>query len=272
MPAARRRLNLEQVVDDLVIRLRFILPPIGNVARTHPLFGLGDEPHLASIFREARIWWLTNELGQLDADGRRSLIDEVLERNADEAILASVGLFGSASFPELTEDDVERMQAWYELPRPPPRAIRDALALRVLTVWFIAKPSQIVTEKLESWLLSTTAGLLRAALVVSVGLAHQSSSRHGSLLVRALNCIPVILNLGESDVDSAAGWLLSSVWPIEPSLIEDWLHAHGALLSRKVFRIAVGRMPTHVRSQLTTAWKAQRQRQRLNAAKGKSTC
>ncbi len=210
------------------------------------------------MFREVRVWWLKNELGQLDTDARRSLIDEVLERSANEAILTSVGLFGSVSFPELTEADIGRMQFWYELPNPPPRSIRDALALRVWTAWVIAKPPLIVSGKLESWLLLTTPGLLRAALVVSVGLAHQSSN-HISLIIRALNCVPVILNLGESEVDSATGWLLSSVWPIEPTVIEDWLQTHGADLSRKLFRIAVGRMPTPIRIKLTSEWKAQRQ-------------
>lgn len=255
MRTARSRPNLEWVVDDLIIRLRCISPEADCPSRTHPLTGLTDEPHLGALLKEARIWWLSNELGQLDASMRRLLMDEVIDRDANDAILAALGLFGCVAFPELNLNDVARMQTWYESPSMPPRILRDALALRVLAPWFGARPPSLVTETLEAWYLPSSPGLLRAALVVSVGLAHQPGRSHLAPIERALECLPVILRLGGSDVDAAAGWLLSSLWPLEPTLVEDWIAHHADALTRKVFRIAVGRMPTPIRVQLTDLWK-----------------
>ncbi len=260
---ARSRPNLELLVDDLATRLRCLSPPALNVARTHPLVGLGDEPHLSSIFRETRIWWRSYELGRLDIEGRRDLIEELLQRDPDEAIVAALGLFGSVSFPELNLEDIARMQAWYEQPRLAPRALRDALALRIWATWFCRNPAQVVSEQFEAWLLSSSPGLLRAAFVVAVGLLRESSDSHRAPVLRALECMPAIIGLGESDVESAAGWLLSSLWPIEPSRVEEWVATHGSILSRKVFRIAIGRMPTPIRTRLSAQWKAQRHKQRL---------
>jgi hypothetical protein len=256
MRTARNRPNLEWVVDDLIVRLRCISPQADYSSRAHLLTGLTNEPHLGALRKEARNWWLSNELGQLDAPMRRLLMDEVFERDAEDAILATLGLFSSVAFPELNLNDIARMQIWLESPTVPPRILRDALALRVLAPWFGERPPNVVAETLRAWFLSSSPGLLRAALVVSVGLAQQPGGSHLAPTTRALECLPVILSLGGSDVDTAAGWLLASLWPLEPSRVEDWIAQHAGALTRKVFRIAVGRMPTPIRVRLTDRWKA----------------
>ena len=257
MPAARRHLDFEALVDDLLLRLRWIAPTTSAVSRAHPIYGLGDEPILIAYFREAKVWWLSNELAALNTEARRWLMYEIYQRSPREAAMLVLALLGTVPFPELRPEDVDVMAAWFESDDLPARSIRDALALRVWLPWFTAQPVNIVDEKLREWLHSHPC-LVRAALVLSVGLSNDSAERHHASLRRVFELLPATLGRGEREVGSAIGWFLSSIWRSEPDLAEQWLMTHAPRLSRKVFRIATGRMPSPVRAPLLERWKASR--------------
>jgi hypothetical protein len=212
------------------------------------------------MFREAQTWWASNRLDLLNLPLRRMLINELLRRSTNEASSAALALFGSVPFPELNLGDVELMQAWFALESGPSRPVRDALAIRVLVPWFAANSEELLAAKLQLWLASERPYLVRAALVVSVGLVHQSVNSHFSTIVRVLERLPNLDFWGEWEVEPAIGWLIANVWRVAPTFVQEWLDIHGAELSRNGFRLAVGRMPTPIRAQLTGEWKAKRKR------------
>jgi hypothetical protein len=255
MPVARRQPNFELLIDDLVIRLRCLLPPNTLQARVHQFFGMGNEPYLTSCFREAQVWWFSNEMARLDLLSRRLMINELLQRSPREASIAALALLGAIPFPELSLSDIEHMQAWFEASSEFPRPTRDALVLRVMTAWFAANPPKILDSKLQSWMVSRFPCQVRSALVLSVGLIHQSVTSHYAPVLGMLDSMPGKLNFRECEIDLALGWLLSKIWLVRPELAQKWLATHGAALSRRSFRIAVARMPSLVRQHLTDNWK-----------------
>jgi len=257
MPAARRHPDFEALVDDLLLRLRWIAPTNSAVSRAHPICGIGDEPVLIAYFREAKVWWLSNELAGLDTEARRWLMYELYQRTPREAAMLVLALVGAVPFPELRVEDIDVMATWFESDDLPARSIRDALALRVWLPWFASQPVNVVDEKLREWLHSHPC-LVRAALVLSVGLSNDSAGRHHASLRRVFDLLPATLGRGEREVGSAIGWFLSSIWRSEPDLAEHWLMTHAPRLSRRVFRIAAGRMPSPVRTRLLTLWKSSR--------------
>ncbi len=258
MPVARRLPNFELLLDDLVIRLRCLLPPNTLHGRFQQFLGTGNEPHLASFYREAQVWWFSNEMARLDLSSRRLLINELLQRSPSEASIASLALFGGIPFPELNLSDIEHMQGWFEAGSDFPRSTRDALVLRVFTPWFAANPPDLLDRKLHFWLTSKFPCLVRSALVLSVGVIHQSVSSHYTPVLGVLDTIPGKLNFTDREIDLAIGWLLSRVWPIAPELAQKWLANHGSALSRRGFRIAVARIPSMIRQELTDNWKLSR--------------
>ncbi len=225
------------------------------MARNYPLYGLTEEPQLRAIFREAKVWWLSNELEDLVSESRRWLICEVFQRSSNEAALLALALFGGIEFPELRLADIEVMQSWFEGAQVPARNVRDALVLKVWLPWFTERPNAVVEEKLREWLHSAP-GLVRAALVTCVGLAQEVQSNEVKSLVMA--SLGSLASQRDREVGSAIGWFLATMWHREPELVERWLNANAARLSRRVYRIAVGRMPTSVRVRLLEKWKASR--------------
>ena len=255
MPVARRLPNFELLLDDLAIRLRCLTPASALQARSHQFFGIGNEPQMAALFREVQVWWFSNELAQLDSLSRRLMINELLQRSPSDASIISLALFGAISFPELGLSDIERMQAWFDADSRIPRSTRDALVLRVLTTWFAVNSPEILRSRLQAWIVSTVPNLVRAALVLSVGLVHQSVASHYAAVFDILDTMPDTLNFNNREIDLAVGWLLSKMWPVEPEMVQKWLAAHGSALTRRGFRIAVARMPNHIRQELADTWK-----------------
>jgi hypothetical protein len=256
MPAARRRPSFEFLVDDLLIRLRCLSTSTPEVARTVPLYGLAEEPQLRALFREAKVWWLTNELAGLEAESRRWLIFEVYQRSPDEAAILALALFGAVAFPELCLEDVETMGSWFDSCPAPARSVRDALVLKVWLPWFMRQSDTTIEGKLCSWMASSPCRV-RAALVLCVGLSHESSSfGSNSAVLGVLSGLSVHRH---HEVGSAIGWFLSTAWHRDPDAVEHWLSANAGKLSRRVFRIAVGRTPTPTRVRLIGLWKASRQ-------------
>ena len=100
------------------------------------------------------------------------------------------------------------------------------------------------------------AASIYSALVLSVGLIHKSIESHYAPVFGMLETMPGKLDFSEREIDLAIGWLMSRVWSIAPELTRKWLVAHGAALSRRGFRIAVARMPSLIRQQLTDNWKS----------------
>ncbi len=135
--------------------------------------------------------------------------------------------------------------------------------------WIAAEPAEVLDDKLQRWLASSSPYLVRVALVVSVGLVHQPIPSHFAPIIRVLQIALDKLDFSNSEVDSAIGWLLANVWSIAPLLVQDWLATHGDNLSRKVFRIAVGRMPSPIRQQLILELKLRQATQRLAGGQAK---
>jgi len=256
MPAARRRPSFELLVDDLQIRLRCLSTSTPQVARTYPLYGFAEEPQLSALFREAKVWWLTNELAGLEAESRRWLIFEVFQRSPDDAAILALALFGAVAFPELCLEDVETMGSWFDGFPAPARSVRDALVLKVWLPWFMRQSDTTIEGKLRSWMASSPC-CVRAALVLSVGLSHESSASCSSSTV--LGLLSGLSVHCHHEVGSAIGWFLSTAWHRDKDAVEHWLSANAGKLSRRVFRIAVGRTPTPTRVRLIGLWKACRQ-------------
>ena len=255
MPVARRLPNFELLLDDLAIRLRCLTPASASQARAYQFFGMGNEPQMVALFREVQVWWFSNDLTQLDSLSRRFMINELLQRKPSDASITSLALFGVIPFPELSLGDIERMQAWFDADSRIPRSTRDALVLRVLTTWFARNPPEILKTRLQAWIVSTVPNLVRAALVLSVGLVHQSVTSHYAAVFEILDTMPDLLNFNDREIDLAAGWLLSKMWPVEPNMVQKWLAVHGAALTRRSFRIAVARMPSNIRQEVADTWK-----------------
>jgi len=257
MQTARRRPDFEVLVDDLFLRLRWVPPTTPSASRSYPLYGLTDEPLLLSYFREAKVWWLSNELSQLDDESRRWLLYELYQRPPKESALLTLSLLGAVPFPELRLEDIDVMASWFECEPLPSRNVRDALVLRIWLRWLVLQPESVVGDKVQEWLRSHPC-LVRAALVLSVGLASESADRYHASLRQVFDSLTSVLGRGEREVGSAVGWFVSSIWRREPELAERWLVANAHRLSRRVYRIAAGRMPSPVRLRLMARWKAAR--------------
>ncbi len=250
--------TFELLVDELLVRLRCLVPPKFSRARTCRLYGLGEELTLRSIVHEAHVFWLSNRLDRLNLNGRRLLVNELLQRTATDAAIASLAVLGAVPFAELTLHDIEVTETWVDVSDCPSRNIRDALVLRVWLPWFAANSAEILGGKLRQWLRSTNPYLARAALVLSVGFVHKTDQSHLEPVMRAVVHLPEWTNCRQNEVDSAIGWLLANLWPIEPALVQNWVSIHGSKLPRNAFRLAVGRMPTPTRNRLTIEWKSRR--------------
>ena len=238
-----------------MIRLRCLVPPSTLQARSHQFFGFGNEPQIVTSFREAQVWWFSNELSKLDSLSRRLIINELLRRSPSDASIASLALFGAIPFPELSLSDIEHMLAWFEADSGIPRSTRDAVVLQILTTWFAANPPEILDAKLHTWIASTAPTLVRAALVISVALIQQSVSSHYAIVIGILDIMPDKLNFKDREIDLAVGWLLSKMWSVEPEMTRKWLKTHGPTLTRRCFRTAVARVPSAIRQELTDTWK-----------------
>lgn len=256
MRVANSQPTLELLVDELLVRLRCLPTPAVGPARTYQLYGLGEEPTLDSIVREAQAFWLSNRLDRLDLNERRLLVNELLQRTGVDAAIASLAVLGAVPFAELTLNDIEVTETWFDVSVCPPRNIRDALTLRVWLPWFAANSADILARKLRQCLRSTNPYLARAALVLSVGFVHKTAQCHLERVLCVLEYLPDWAIRRQNEVDSAIGWLLANLWPIEPVLVEKWVGTHGSKLPRSTFRLAVGRLPTPIRKRLTIEWKS----------------
>lgn|GEM_PF-3065054 len=254
---AQRRVCFASLVDELSFRIH----SLGDIPERFARTGAGihrDIPAVwASILNETDAWWLDHLLGELTTDLQHGLIGEVFRREPLEAAVISVGVFSGERLGLLTPSYLQNVQSWSADFATEYRAISQALALMVLAPWFADKPSEQIEASLVN---AASEGRLRdvsSTLLTCVGLLQLAPEK----------CAPLVLGLllrigGRSDfvqVDQFGG-LVGRLWSQLPTQVEQWLEENCARLPRRVFRLAIERLPAQRRVEFTELWKTRHSR------------
>jgi hypothetical protein len=155
----------------------------------------------------------------------------------------------------LEREDVDVMHSWCIQLASAHRKIALALAGVVMARWYAVGPE----GELEQYLVAQfERGVLPAwgtALAVCLGLLQTGTASQAKLIMNVLSSQKAKVAIAGVD---PLGGLLGKLWEFLPAEVEAWLGENSRFMSRKVFRLTVERMPSHIRSVLTQAWKAQR--------------
>jgi hypothetical protein len=213
-----------------------------------------------SAASESCDWWIDNELEQLSSNERRRLILEILSRGLPDGALLAISAFAPDRLWPLQNADVDTMLRWYQKLLPEQRALGNALTLRVIARWLHSQPADVAFEVLEQWLDTGSAELVNVALTACWGLFEHSISDYVEFIPGLLAKVGQTLRLNDVGGEAALGWLLGYLWCAAPDQVELWLHGHAGVLSRKVFRLSVARIPSDRRRELIGVWKANHRR------------
>ena len=243
------------LVDELSVRLHSLTRPIPRRSSSGYAISASVDLIWESAFYESREWWMDHDLGKLSPDESRCVANEILRRDPFEAVLLAIAAFAPDRLWSLQRDQIEQMKSWYLVLDPKHRAIGHALALRVLAPWFDGESTDFIARELQRWVGSRCGELASAAIVVSLGLLQLSPTRHVETILQLLVELRRHTDLSRIGRDATLGWLLGRLWPVVPDRLETWLHENCQAMSRKVFRLAVARIPSEKRRVLISEWK-----------------
>jgi hypothetical protein len=179
----------------------------------------------------------------------------VLSREPLEAALLSLGGVGGVRLTLLGRTDIEAIQGWGAALVSTHRVVTQALALMILAPWFADKPLEQIKENLVARATDGSPGDVNCALLVGLGLLQVMPERCAPVVFDVLACVAYRADL---DAIDQLGGVIGRLWPLMPGPVEVWLGEHCVRLPRKVFRLAVERLPAYKRMEFTQRWKDQR--------------
>lgn len=260
MPATSVFWDIASLVNELVVRLHSLTRPNSGRARFGLAIAMSAEFMWESAVRESSGWWIDNELEHLTSSEHRHLILEILSRGFPDGALLAISAFAPDRLWPLQTGDVDVMIGWYQLLAPDQRALSNALAQRVMARWLHSQPAGVAFEILQRWLDNGSPELVHVALTACWGLFERAASHYVKFIPGLLATVGNIVRQQNAGSEAALGWLLGYLWCAEPQQVEVWLTKHSGLLSRKVFRLSVARIPSDRRRELIGAWKASHKR------------
>jgi len=252
---ARRVPDITAIVDELLVRISSLQrEPDQSVTAT----GLtdGELPSLwANVFAETESWWTDHRLSELPGDQRRSLTLEILSKAPIDAAVLLLGVFSQRRVTLLDRTDIEEIQSLYRTLDSTHRTIAHALSLLLLAPWFAERPVAETEQDFVNGIASGSLNFANSLLVVCLGLLQISPLKYANLVHTVLLRLQVRSDL--EDIHQLGG-LLERLWPLLPEQVEEWLTHNCHAMPRKVFRLAVERLPSQKRAVLTQQWKARR--------------
>lgn len=255
MAVAQRIPDFQGIVDELLVRICSLQRGADQfVASNSPTDG--ELPSLwNNVFAESENWWADHRLGELPEVQRRSLTLEILGKAPLDAAVLLLGVFSQHRVSLLERTDIDQIQSLYGALDATHRTIAHALSLLVLAPWFAERPLQEIEPDLVNGAGSGSLNSANSLLVVCLGLLQIAPTKYANLVHAVLLRLQVRSDL--ENVDQLGG-LLERLWPLLPEEVETWLSHNCQCMPRKVFRLAVERMPSQKRAMLTQQWKARR--------------
>jgi len=252
---ARRVPDFAAIVDELLVRISSLQRgPDQSVTLNSPTDG--ELPSLwANVFAETESWWTDHRLSELPGDQRRGLTLEILSKAPLDAAVLLLGVFSQRRVMLLERTDIEQIQSLYSTLDFTQRTIAHALSLLVLAPWFAERPPAEIEQEFVSGIGSRSVNFANSLLVICLGLLQIAPGKYANLVHTVLLRLQVRSDL--EDIHQLGG-LLERLWPLLPEQVEAWLSRNCHAMPRKVFRLAVERMPSQKRALLTQQWKARR--------------
>jgi hypothetical protein len=252
---AQRVPDVPAIVDELLMRIcslqRGPYQPVAPNSSTD-----GELPSLwANVFAEAENWWEYHRLDELPDVHRRSLTLEILGKAPLDAAVLLLGVFSQHRVALLERRDIEGIQLLYSTLDSTHRTLAHALSLLVLAPWFAERQLEEIEPDFVSGIGSGSLNVANSLLVVCLGLLQIAPTKYANFVHTVLLRLQVRSDL--EDIDQLGG-LLERLWPLLPEQVEMWLSHNCQSMPRKVFRLAVERMPSQKRAVLTQQWKARR--------------
>jgi hypothetical protein len=252
---AQRVPDIAAIVDELLVRICSLQRgPDQSVTSKSPTDV--ELPSLwANVFAESENWWTDHGLGELPGEQRRSLTLEILSKAPLDAAVLLLGVFSQRRVTLLDRTDIEEIQSLYRTLDSTHRTIAHALSLLLLAPWFAERPVAETEQDFVNGIASGSLNFANSLLVVCLGLLQISPLKYANLVHT------VLLRLQDrSDLEAVyqLGGLLERLWPLLPEQVEAWLSFNCHAMPRKVFRLAIERMPSQKRAVLTQQWKARR--------------
>ena len=252
---ARRVPEISAIVDELLVRICSLQRGPDQAATSNSPTD-GQLPSLwANVFAESENWWTDHGLGELPVDQHRSLTLEILSKPPLDAAVLLLGVFSQHRIALLERTDIEEIQSLYRSLDSTHRNIAHAMSLLILAPWFAERPVAEIEQDLVNGIASGPLNLANSLLVVCLGLLQIAPSKYANLVHMVLLRLQIRSDL--EDIHQLGG-LLERLWPLLPEHVEAWLSRNCHAMPRKVFRLAIARMPSQKRAILTQQWKVRR--------------
>jgi hypothetical protein len=249
---AQRHACFATVVDELAVRLCSLAQLPDQFATTGHLPERDSLPVWSDIVNETNHWWADHGLGELTNEQCRGLVAELLSRGPLEGAPLLLGVCSSGRHALLNRSEVETVQQWNAAIVATHRVLAQALAFMVLAPWIAREPVERIGMNLVARVQQGTLDDVNSTLLVCLGLLQMAPERTAPLILDVLLNVARRPDLERIDL---LGGLIGRLWALLPGQVEDWLGENCGRLARRVFRLAVERLPAQKRKELTQQWK-----------------
>lgn len=262
LPIAVAHTELTSLVDELIVRVFALYDVLTNGTGTRSTLPQDSEQLWSAIEMEAKAWWRDHALDELRDSGVRAMQRDIICREPCDAALVAIGLFADERLPRLSLEQIRSMLTWYESLQGPRRQLGHALARRILAPWYSREASLEVERELCKLVgEGASLALVRAGILIVLGLLSMDPEGYAALAVRALRALERRADLALVSRDSALGLFVRQLWLVQPNEVIAWLESHPGV-SRKVLRLAMERIPSWQRKPIIAQWKRSHPRMR----------